>query len=82
MGLFLSEDEAIRAQFPPPRYKAVDTPTVRVHPRTLAQAFPQDHADPIEHYRSPWYSRIRDVLAAVGCGLLIGAVFVIKWSIT
>jgi len=50
--------------------------TTRRHPRTLAQAFPQDHADPIEHCRRPLGERVADaifatVLGVVGAALLV-----------
>lgn len=44
--------------------------------RTLAEAFPQDHADPIEHCRRPIGERVADaifatVLGVVGAALLV-----------
>lgn len=51
--------------------------TVRRYPRTLAEAFPQDHADPIEHCPSPrswlWNDRcIAALLVAVLAMVLFG----------
>lgn len=40
-------------------------PTCRRHPRSLAEAWPQHYADPIERYRAPW--RWRDLIRAVIC---------------
>lgn len=52
-------------------------PTTRKYPRTMAEAFPQDHANPIEH-PSPrswlWNDRfIAALLVAVLTALLLGA---------
>lgn len=50
-------------------------PTVRRHPRTLAQAFPRDYADPIERYeRSAWGigTFVRALVCVAAC-ILIGA---------
>jgi hypothetical protein len=41
------------------------TDTTRKHPRTLAQAFPKDHAWPIEHYRAPFYRRADRLILAL-----------------
>ena len=49
-------------------------PTCRTYPRSLAQAFPRDFADPIEHCARPW--GLRDLIRAVVCvaaAALIGA---------
>lgn len=47
--------------------------TTRRHPRTLAQAFPQDHADPIEHCRRPLGERVADALFATLLGVVAAA---------
>lgn len=39
-------------------------PTTRRYPRTLAEAFPKDHACAVEHYRPPM-GRAGDLLRAV-----------------
>lgn len=44
-------------------------PTTRRHPRTLAEAFPADYADPIEHHPSPRAWLWNDALIAA---LLVG----------
>jgi hypothetical protein len=46
----------------------VSWPTTRRHPRTLAQAFPRDHACAVEHYRPPM-GRLGDFVRAVICVL-------------
>ena len=48
-------------------------PTTRRHPRSLAQAFPREHCNPIECYPEPVY---RKVLRACVC---FGAVLFIGW---
>lgn len=46
-------------------------PTSRRFPRTLAEAFPRDHACAVEHYR-PTGGRLHDLLrAAVGWGCIV-----------
>lgn len=52
-----------------PLSQSYGTPTVRRHPRSLAEAFPQDHANPIEHHPSPRVWRMSDAFGAV---LLVG----------
>ena len=45
----------------------MSTPTTRRHPRTLAEAWPREHADPVTFYPSPsiWrYGRMLICLAA------------------
>ena len=42
-------------------------PTSRRHPRSLAQAWPREHANPIEIYRRP--NRIAGALLAVAIGI-------------
>jgi hypothetical protein len=52
----------------------VSTPTTSRHPRTLAEAFPREHACAVEHYRPPM-GRLGDVLRAivvVACCVAIG----------
>ncbi len=43
-------------------------PTTRRHPRSLAEAFPRDHACAVEHYRPPM-GRLGDLVRAVICVL-------------
>ena len=53
-------------------------PTSRKHPRTLAEAFSREHADPFEFYpRST--GRIRGWLLAIAIG--IAGACVLAWSI-
>jgi hypothetical protein len=58
----------------------VSFPTSRRYPRTLAEAFPRDHACAVEHYR-PTNGRLHDLLratvgwvcvVAIGCFAAIG----------
>ena len=49
--------------------------TTRRHPRTLAEAFPREHACAVEHYRPP-FGRLGDVLRAVA---LVACCFAIGW---
>lgn len=46
----------------------MSTPTTRRFPRSLAEAFPRDHACAVEHYRPPM-GRLPDLLRAVVCVL-------------
>lgn len=56
-------------------------PTTRRHPRALAEAFPQDHADPIEHYAAePRWQRLAGVLLACGIGVALASCLVAWWS--
>lgn len=55
-----------------------DWPTTRRHPRSLAEAFPQDHANPIEHCPSArswlWSDRvIAALLVCVIAAIALGA---------
>lgn len=43
-------------------------PTSRRHPRSLAEAFPRDHACAVEHYRPPM-GRLGDFVRAVALAL-------------
>ncbi len=43
----------------------MSAPTTRRYPRSLAEAFPAEHACAIEVYRAPW--RFKDALRAVVC---------------
>ena len=62
MGLFLSEDEAIRAQFPPTRYKAVEAERLAASAQALserAQAlYPRD-----PYLQREWVRAVRLVRA-------------------
>jgi len=49
----------------------MSTPTTRRHPRTLAEAWPREHANPLECYRAPWYARSLLLRAAVCVALCI-----------
>jgi hypothetical protein len=54
----------------------VSFPTTRRYPRTLAEAWPREHANPIEHYTPPAPAALRAAVcvgAFVVIGLLIGA---------
>lgn len=46
-------------------------PTTRKHPRTLAEAWPREHAYAVTYYRGN--GRIRGWLLAVSIGLALGA---------
>ena len=48
-------------------------PTTRKYPRTMAQAFPQDHAEAVTVYRRPRYLRLLNVALAVLIGVILGA---------
>ena len=50
-------------------------PTTRRYPRSLAQAFPRDHACAVEHYRPPM-GRLGDLLRAV---VLVLCCIAIPW---
>ena len=49
-------------------------PTTRRHPRSLASAFPREHANPIEIHRRP--TRIYAVLMAVVLGVVLALLLV------
>ena len=52
-------------------------PTPRRYPRSLAQAFPNEHANPIEFYPAPFYRRAAHVLrwtVLIASSICIGAV--------
>jgi len=50
-------------------------PTTRRHPRSMAQAFPREHACAIERYRGPSrFSRQLGVALAIAIGLALAAV--------
>jgi hypothetical protein len=56
----------------------VSTPTTRRHPRSLAEAFPRDHANPIHWYPSPARRMVRALIciaaaAAIGVLVALGA---------
>ena len=56
------------------------TPTTRRHPRSLAEAFPADHANPIEHCpASLRWEAIASVLLAVAIGVGLAAALVAWW---
>lgn len=46
--------------------------------RTLAEAFPQDHAAAVEIYRRPVLERIQGVLLAIGIGVSLGLALFIE----
>lgn len=47
-------------------------PTTRRHPRSLAEAFPCDHADPIEHHPSVMSWVLSDlVIAAILIAVIV-----------
>ena len=50
--------------------------TTRRHQRSLAQAFPQDHAEAIEHCRRPLGERVADVIFATALGVCGAALLV------
>jgi hypothetical protein len=52
---------------------AVSAPTVRRYPRTLAQAWPREHANPIEFYPEPGYRKV------MRAAWLLGLVVFIAW---
>lgn len=56
-------------------------PSVRRYPRTLAEAWPRDHARAIEHYPAvPRWERLAGVLLAVATGIALAAALVAWWS--
>lgn len=52
-----------------PLSQSYGCPTVRRHPRTLAEAFPADYANPLEYHPSPRAWLWSD---GIGAGLLVG----------
>ena len=56
-----------------PLSQSYGTPKTRRHPRTLAEAWPQDYADPIEHLAPPPRSWLWSdiVIAALLVGVLV-----------
>jgi hypothetical protein len=64
-----------------PLSRGYGTPTTRRFPRSLAQAFPQDAANPIEHCPAPLrMEAIASVLLAVAIGVGLAASLCIWWS--
>ena len=49
-------------------------PTSRRHPRSLAEAYPRDHADPITFYPSPSIWRYRRALICISACVAIGVI--------
>jgi hypothetical protein len=47
----------------------VSTPTTRRHPRSLAEAFPKEHANPVHFYPSPRFNW-RAAVCVAGCCLI------------
>ena len=54
----------------------MSTPTTRRHPRTLAEAFPRDHACAVEHYRPMFGGRLSIVIRAA---VILVCCFLIGW---
>jgi hypothetical protein len=52
--------------------------TPRRFPRTLAEAWPQDHANAIEHHKRPLGERIADVIFAILLGIF-GALLLVHF---
>ena len=66
-----------------PRYlsQGYGYPTSRRHPRSLAEAFPREHADAIEHCPAPLrWEAIASVLLAVAIGVGLAAWLFVYWS--
>ena len=60
-----------------PLHKSYGWPTTRRHPRSLAEAFPAEHAAAIERYRGPVPAqRLLGVLLAVVIGCLLAMALV------
>jgi len=55
-------------------------PTSRRHPRSLAEAFPQDAAEAIHGYRVPRVELALGVVLAVVIGVLLAAALVHWWA--
>ncbi len=46
-------------------------PTSRRHPRSMAEAFPADYADPIEHHKAVlWHGRVVDRILITAAAVL------------
>lgn len=54
-------------------------PTSRRYARTLAEAFPDERAHCVEHYRAPRWHRPAGVLLAISIGVA-GALALVAWS--
>ena len=56
-----------------PLSQGYGTPTTRRHPRSMAEAWPQDYADPIEHLEPPPPAWLWNdiVIAALLAGVLV-----------
>jgi hypothetical protein len=50
----------------------VSFPTTRRYPRSLAEAWPREHANPIEHYPEPGYRATVRAAVWLGCCICIG----------
>jgi len=49
----------------------MSTPTTRRHPRTMAEAWPREHANPITHYRRHAVTDfVRAVICVAACALI------------
>ena len=48
-------------------------PTTRRHPRTLAEAWPREHANPIEWFPEPFMRRALRVVVCFAAAAAIGA---------
>lgn len=57
------------------------TPTVRRHPRSVMEAWPDRHPYAVEHYRpvTLGLARLCSFLAVVGCAVLV-AVVLVEWA--
>ena len=50
----------------------MSTPTVRRYPRTLAEAWPREHANPIHFYPAPaWRRYARAAVCLAACFLIV-----------
>lgn len=56
----------------------MSAPTVRRFPRSMAEAFPRDHACAIERPRPSVTSKIADAALATAIGIA-GALFLVHW---
>lgn len=64
-----------------PLSQAYGCPTTRRYPRSLADAWPREHANPIEHYAAETrWERIAGVLLACGIGIVLASCLVAWWS--
>lgn len=50
----------------------MSAPTTRRYPRTLAEAWPREHANPIEFYPEPLARRAARIVVCIGCVAFIG----------